>query len=151
MKLRVLSALVFILIPILILAMPVVAQEPDAESKIIALEKAWNQAYKLRDRSALAQILHDSMIVINDDGSLQSRSMFLAGIDAMRASSEQQAEPESISVHVFGDVAIATGVFRTRGVENGKTFARRNRFVDTWVSKDGTWVCIAASATPVLR
>jgi len=121
------------------------------ESKIVAMEKAWNQAYKFRDKKALGEILHDSMVLVNDDGSLQSKSVFLASVDAARPSDEQQAEPESISVRVFGDVAIATGVFREKGVENGKAYVRRNRFVDTWVNRNGARVCVAASATPVLH
>jgi ketosteroid isomerase-like protein len=142
---------VFALITILIA--PVFAQERTdaAVSKIIALEKAWNQAYKFRDKKALVEILHDSMIVVDDDGSLQSRSVFLAGIDAAHTSDEQQAEPESISVHLFGDVAIATGTFLERGIKNGNSYVKRNRFVDTWVSKGDSWVCIAASATPILH
>ncbi|MGA7695216.1 MAG: nuclear transport factor 2 family protein [Candidatus Sulfotelmatobacter sp.] len=136
-----------------VLAVPLFAQENNSstESKIIAIEKAWNQAYKLRDKKALSGILHDSMVLVNDDGSLQSRAIFLAAVDAAKPSEEQQAEPESISVRVFGDVAIATGVFREKGVENGKPYVRRNRFVDTWVSRNGSWVCVAASATPVLH
>jgi ketosteroid isomerase-like protein len=133
-------------------AMAVTAAAQDngsVESKIIAIEKAWNQAYKFRDKKALGEILHDSMVLVNDDGSLQSKGAFLASVDAAKPSDQQQAEPESISVHVFGDVAIATGVFREKGVENGKAYVRRNRFVDTWVGKNGTWVCVAASATPV--
>jgi ketosteroid isomerase-like protein len=140
---------------VLILVAPVVAQQKTdtaaSESKIIALEKAWNQAYKLRDKKALTVILHDSMILINDDGSLQSRSVFLAGVGASPPSDEQQAEPESISVHVFGDVAIATGVFRRRAVKNGRSYVERDRFVDTWVNRAGSWVCIGASATPMLH
>jgi len=87
--------------------------------------------------------------LVNDDGSLQSKGIFLASVDAAKPSDQQQAEPESIAVHVFGDVAIATGVFHEKGVENGKAYVRRNRFVDTWVNRNGAWVCVAASAIPV--
>lgn len=132
------------------LAVPLVAQDnASVESRIIAMEKAWNQAYKFRDRKALGEILSDSIVLVNDDGSLQSKSTFLSSVDAAKPSDQQQAQPESIAVHVFGDVAIATGIFREKGVENGKAYDRRNRFVDTWVSKNGTWVCVAASATPI--
>jgi ketosteroid isomerase-like protein len=133
------------------LAAPVMAQQDNGsvESKIIAMEKAWNQAYKFRDKKALGSILHESIVLVNDDGSLQSRKIFLSSVDAARPSEQQQAEPESISVHVFHDVAIATGVFREKGVENGKPYERRNRFVDTWVYTDGSWSCVAASATPI--
>ena len=130
----------------------VLAQEPDpVQSKIIAMEKAWNQAFKLRDKKALGEILHNSIVLVNDDGSLASKTDFLSAVQSAKQSDEQQAEPESISVRVFGDVAIATGVFREKGIENGKPYMRRNRFVDTWVSKGGTWVCVAASATPLLH
>jgi ketosteroid isomerase-like protein len=134
------------------LAAPVVAQDNGSvESKIIAMEKAWNQAYKFRDKKALGEILHDSMVIVNDDGSLQSKGVFLESVDTAKPSDQQQADPESISVHVFGDVAIATGIFREKGVENGKAYVRRNRFVDTWVNRNGAWVCVAASAIPVLH
>ena len=44
----------------------------------------------------------------------------------------QQVAPESMSVHVFANTAIATGVFRAKGIEGGKPYVRRERFVDTW-------------------
>ena len=123
----------------------------DVQSRIVALEKAWNQAYKLRDVKAIDALLDDGMVLVNDDGSLQSKGVFLASVRESKASDEQQVTPESISVHIFGGVAIATGVFREKGVEGGKLFVRRNRFVDMWVNKSGSWVCVSASATPVLH
>ena len=131
------------------LTLPALAQDNSVESKIIAIEKAWNQAYKFRDKKALGTILHDSIVLVNDDGSLQSKRVFLDSVDTAKPSDQQQAEPESISVHVFGDVAVATGIFREKGSENGKPYVRRNRFVDTWVNRNDSWVCVAASATPV--
>ena len=134
------------------LAMPVLAQDnSEDESMVIAMEKAWNQAYKSRDGKALGALLHDSVVLVNDDGSLQSRSGFLTGIDKAKPSANQQANPESIKVRFFGDVAIATGVFRQSGFENGKAFVRRNRFVDTWIRNGNSWQCVAASATPILQ
>jgi len=123
-------------------------------SKIIALEKAWNQAYKLGDRHALDGILDEQIVLINDDGSVQTKAEFLASIKKTNSSSssqDQQVAPESISVHLYGNTAIATGVFRAKGVQGGKPYVRRERFVDTWVNKGGTWVCVATNAIPVLH
>jgi ketosteroid isomerase-like protein len=120
------------------------------QSKIIALEKAWNQAYKLGDKRALGRILDDQIVLINDDGSVQTKPEFLATVKKSN-SQDQQVAPESMSVHVFGNTAISTGVFRAKGVEAGKPYVRRERFVDTWIYKDGNWVCIATNATPVLH
>jgi ketosteroid isomerase-like protein len=120
------------------------------QSKIIALEKAWNQAYKLGDIRALDTLLDDRIVLINDDGSVQTKAEFLAGVKPSK-SQEQQVAPESMSVHVFGNTAVATGVFRAKGVEAGKPYTRRERFVDTWILAAGKWVCVATNATPVLH
>ena len=120
------------------------------QTKIVALEKAWNQAYKMGDTRSLDSLLDDHVVLINDDGSTQTKSQFLASIKGPTAE-EQQVAPESISVRVFGDTATATGVFRAKGAEHGKHYERRERFVDTWINKGGRWVCIASNATPVLH
>jgi ketosteroid isomerase-like protein len=134
------------------LTAPVAAQDDGAvQSNITAMEKAWNQAYKSRDGKALGGILHDSVVLVNDDGSIESKSGFLIETAKAKDSENQQDDPESITVRVFGNVAIATGVFRQQGVKNGKAFVRRNRFVDTWIRSGGSWQCIAASATPILH
>ncbi len=122
----------------------------DVQSRIVALEKAWNQAYKLADRKALDALLDDQIVLVNDDGSMQNKAEFLASLNQSNAQ-EQQVTPESISVHVYGNAAVATGVFRAKGVEGGKPYLRRERFVDTWIYRSGKWRCAATSATTVLH
>ncbi len=128
------------------------AQESDAsiQGKITALEKLWNQAYKSGDTKALDAILDDSIVLINDDGSIQSKKEFLASVKASNAQ-EQQVAPEMLKVNVHGNVAIASGVLRVKGVEGGKAYTRRERFVDTWLHKGESWVCIATDATPIVH
>jgi ketosteroid isomerase-like protein len=128
------------------------AQESDAsiQGKIAALEKLWNQAYKSADTKALDAILDDAIVLINDDGSMQSKKEFLASVTATNAQ-EQQVAPEFLKVHVHGNVAVATGVLRVKGVEGGKPYTRRERFVDTWLHKGENWVCIATNATPMVH
>jgi ketosteroid isomerase-like protein len=120
-------------------------------SKIVALEKAWNQAYKLRDTKAIGAILDDSIVIINDDGSLQSKAEFLAEVSAAKSSDEQQVAPESLTVHMIGDVGIATGTFRTKETQEGKPHSKRERFVDTWVKRGENWVCVSAASAPILH
>ncbi len=121
-----------------------------AETMIIALEKAWNQAYKLGDAKSLDSPLDDSVVLINDDGSVQTKAEFLGSLKAASTSQDQQVAPESMTVHMHGsNMAVATGVFQAKGVEKGKHYLRRERFVDTWVYKNGKWVCVASNATPV--
>jgi ketosteroid isomerase-like protein len=126
--------------------------EAATKSKIVALEQLWNQAYKSGDTKALDKILDDSIVLVNDDGSIQTKGEFLASVKSsisQPSAQQQQVSPESFSVHVHGTVAIATGVMRVKGVENGKAYTRHERFVDTWLYKGGNWVCIGTDATPV--
>jgi ketosteroid isomerase-like protein len=122
------------------------------KSKIAALEQLWNQAYKSADTKALDSILDDAVVLVNDDGSVQTKAEFLASVKSSASQSsaqQQQVAPESLNVEVYGNVAVATGVMRVKGVENGKSYTRRERFVDTWLLKRGNWVCIGTDATPV--
>ena len=41
--------------------------------------------------------------------------------------------------------------FARKGIKGGKAYLRQDRFVDTWMKKNGSWVCVSASATPVLH
>jgi len=128
--------------------------ESNTKSKIIALEQLWNQAYKSGDTKALDSILDEAIVLVNDDGSVQTKAEFLASVRSTAPQSgaqQQQVAPESFSVRVFGTVAIATGLMRVKGVEGGKPYTRHERFVDTWLQKGGTWVCIGTDATPVLH
>ena len=124
------------------------SSEAGIQSKVVALEKAWNQAYKIGDKKALDELLDNSIVLINDDGSVQSKKEFLASVHATN-SQEQQVAPESMHVQVYGNVAIASGVMRVKGTEGGKSYTRREQFVDTWLFKAGKWVCIATDATPI--
>lgn len=131
------------------------AQESDAavKSKVVALEQLWNQAYKSGDAKALGAILDDAIVLVNDDGSVQSKAEFLASMKSTMPASaqQQQVSPESFNVHVHGNVAIATGIMRVKGEEGGRPYSRRERFVDTWILKRGNWVCIGTDATPILH
>jgi ketosteroid isomerase-like protein len=126
------------------------AQDEDAaaRSQVLALEKAWNQAYKAGDTKALGSILDNSLVLVEDDGSLKTKSEFLASIKAPSANQEQVA-PESLTVRVFGNTAIAIGVIAVKGAKGGKSVVHRERFIDTWINKNGTWICIATDATPI--
>ncbi len=65
--------------------------EAAAKAKVIALEKAWNQAYKLGDTKALGSLLDDSLVLIEDDGSLKTKAEFLASMKSPTANEEQVA------------------------------------------------------------
>jgi ketosteroid isomerase-like protein len=122
--------------------------EAAARAQVLALERAWNQAYKAGDTKALAGILDNSLVLVEDDGSLRTKAEFLSTVKASTGNQEQVA-PESLNVRVFGKTAIAIGVLAVKSTKAGRTVTHRERFIDTWLNRDGSWVCIATDATPM--
>jgi len=124
------------------------ADESASRSRILALEHAWNQAESLKDLKALDALFDNQLVYVDFDGSLMTKAEFLLQV---KVNHVQQVITDSMTVQMFGDTAIATGAYHSTEVRNGKLLMRRGRFVDTWVYKDKTWVCIAAQATPMLH
>ena len=101
-------------------------EEAAARAQVLALEKAWNQAYKAGDVKALSAILDNSLVLVEDDGSLKTKSEFLSSVKSANANEEQVA-PESLTVRVFGNTAIAIGVIAVKDTKAGKTVVHRER------------------------
>ena len=120
--------------------------DPDVEAKIIAMEHVWGHAYVNKDPQAMARILDDAFINVDSDGKIQTKADVLAEV---RTSTALQFLTESMVVHLHGKTAIVTGVFLIKGVERGKPFAARERFVDTWFCRNGQWVSIAGLITRI--
>ena len=118
----------------------------DEGGHVLALEKAWNLALEEKNTKALDMLLANTMVSIDIDGSISSRSEFLASI---KASDYQpsQAITEQSTVQVYGDTAVVVGIFRVKGREKGKPYVRRERFVDAWIKMNGTWQCVVTTST----
>jgi Domain of unknown function (DUF4440) len=117
-----------------------------SESKILAFENAWSQAEEHQDAKALDSLLDNSLVYIRYDGSLWSKTQYLASLKDSSSHIEQGVN-ESMVAHMYGNNAIVTGIYRVKGMEKGKPYLRRERFVDNWVHQNGTWVCVASQVT----
>jgi len=119
-------------------------------SRVLAFESAWGIAEKDKDTKALDALLDDSLTYIDYDGTLKTKSDFLAGVRSLWDHREQQVV-ESMSAHVYGDTAVVIGIYRVKGIDKGKPYQRRGRFTDTWVNRNGLWVCVASQYTLLSR
>jgi ketosteroid isomerase-like protein len=117
----------------------------DDAGRVLALETAWNHAIETKDTKAMDMLLSDSMVAVESDGSFSTKSEYLAGFKAVDFQ-PSQAVNEKNDVHMYGDTAVAVGIFRIKQVEKGKTVVHRERTIDTWVKINGTWKCVAAVA-----
>ena len=120
--------------------------DSDVEAKILATEHMWGQAYVSKDPKALERILDDAFVNVDSDGILQTKAEVVAEV---RTSTVVQFLTESMVVHLHGNTALVTGIFQLKGVDRGKPYAQRERFVDTWFYKNGLWVSIAGLVTRI--
>jgi hypothetical protein len=120
--------------------------EAGSRSKILALEHAWNQAEAFKDLKALDALFDNALIYVDADGTLMNKSDFLTHVKSEHV---QQVITQSMFVQVLGGTAIVTGTYQSNEFQNGKPVIRRGRFVDAWILKGTTWVCVAAQATPI--
>jgi len=113
------------------------------ETKIIALENLWNQIQINHDADAMGTMLDSDFVLTDYDGSVMSKAQFLASI---RDKSNQLTVEVSddMKLHRHGDTVVVTGATREKGTEKGKPYAHQGRFTDTWIKKDGQWLCVAS-------
>lgn len=118
----------------------------DDAGRVLGLETAWNHAIEAKDTKALDMLLAPSFVAVEIDGSVSSKAEFLAGIKAPEYQ-PSQAVNEQINAQMYGNAAVVVGIFRVKGMEKGKPYVHRERFIDTWVRRDQGWQCVASSAT----
>jgi ketosteroid isomerase-like protein len=135
---------------LLLSAMTVAAQQADPrESKLMILERLWNEAQVNRDASAIDQLISSRFVDTEYDGEVSDKQKFLADIkDPLFKPTT--ATIADVKMNFFGDTAVVTGTYHTAGTYQGKPYDHAGRFTDTWIFDVGKWVCVA-SHTSLLK
>src|SRR5580704_5469178 len=119
----------------------------DAEtSKLVSLERMWNQAQVMRDSAAVASMIGDRFTNTEWDGEVSDRGKFLADF------ADPKFQPSAMSiddvkVEIYSSTAIVIGNYHTKGTYGGKPYEHLGRFTDTWVYQDAKWLCVASHSS----
>jgi ketosteroid isomerase-like protein len=133
------------------ICLPIAAQREnvagDESARVLSLENAWNQAEVKHDARALSMLLAETFEFTDDDGRFMNKSQWLAhirnGVDHY-----EQLGNSGMAIHLYGNVAVATGIYHDKIREKGKVVvARSGRFTDIWIQQNGEWKCVASQAT----
>ena len=114
-----------------------------AVSKILDLEKQWNDIYKRGDVVTMDALLADDYIITVEDGTTFSKPGYLAH----NGNSTVQVEISKMSdlnVRMHGNTAVVTGSYHEKGIENGKPYEYHDRLTDVWMNTNGKWQLIAS-------
>jgi len=116
------------------------------EIQIHQLERAWNQAEAKQEVKEVANLVDDTLVYTDYDGSIMNKAEYLKWV----AAPEQKADhlyDEGLTVHVYGNAAVVAGIYRESGINKGKHYVVRSRYTDTWIKHDGVWRCVASHST----
>ncbi len=112
-------------------------------SRVIAMENAWNRAELHNDAAVVRLLLSDDFIMTTAEGSQLNKQQIVASV--LDSSYRPEAlESSDMVVHQHGNTAVVTGMYHERGSDKGKPYEQRGRFTDTWMFLDGRWQCVAS-------
>jgi len=126
------------------------AANPADESKILALENAWNQAQLHHDAAALDQLLPASFVNTDYDGTVMNKAQFLADLKDPGYQVSLVVN-QDVKIYSYSNAAVVTGTYHTKGTYKGKPFEHWGRFTDTWLFQDATWQCVASHSSLITK
>lgn len=123
-----------------------VNSDAEVAARVRSLEYARFGAQHRKDNLALDAMFDNALMWVEPNGMQLTKADYLANL---RKAGLNLVEigPESMTVRAHGTTAVVVGIYRERGVKDGQAYVLRARFMDTWVFKNGKWLCIAAAAT----
>jgi len=122
------------------------SQIDDDQARILNLENAWGQSVQTKDVAALDMLLAPELVYVGSAGKLMTKAEYMASVQSPLEHPTRVVN-ESMKVHLFGAAAIVDGVYRENGTKKGKTYTLRERFIDVWVRRQDSWVCVASNGT----
>ncbi|HUA15418.1 MAG TPA: nuclear transport factor 2 family protein [Verrucomicrobiae bacterium] len=127
------------------------AQQSDPrETKILILERMWNEAQVNRDSAALDALVSSRFVNTEWDGQVSDKQRFLADIKDPRFK-PTLANIQDVKMNFFGDTAIVTGTYHTQGTYQGKPYDHLGRFTDTWIMDSGKWQCVSSHTSLIKK
>ena len=129
-------------------ALSPLASATDDASVIAALDTAYQEAVKKNDAATMDRILHDDFVLVLGNGSTYRKADLLADARAAKFAYEQQdEEPGSQKVRVWGDTAVVTAKLWLKYEHDGKQFERKLWFSDTYVRTPQGWRYVFGQAS----
>ncbi len=125
------------------------AWSQSTEKAVAALENQWLQSQKTNNVDLLIPLLAEKFINTSSEGKVTGKSETVASYKKTKWTS---AENKDVKVVVYGDTAIATGVYDGKGANDGKPFNVHEQWTDTWIKMaGGQWQCVASQTSPIAK
>jgi len=119
-----------------------------AERAVTKAEQEWFAIQQANDWAKLSKMISDDFVLVDSDGSLGNKDSMVAGYK------EEAPRVLSLKMQVLVAHAVAPNAVIASGLDDialkgkdGGTTHRYERFIDTWILRDGRWQCVAEQIT----
>ena len=118
------------------------------QDEIKKLEQDWAQANIKSGATAVDQYEADDIVTTDPSGGVTDKAQNKAELGSGDLKFDS-IELSDMTVHVYGDTAVAAGTNNLHGTYKGQDISGKYRFTDTWVKRNGKWQAVARAVEPV--
>jgi hypothetical protein len=108
---------------------------------LAAAATAYDIAQMKSDRAGLERLLADDYTLANTNGKNRSKGESIADALVPGNKTTYVAISQQVS-KAWSDGAVLGGIVDAKGIDGGKPYTMRARFVDVWAKRDGKWQVI---------
>jgi hypothetical protein len=125
-----------------------VIPNPAAEDSVRALEEARGQALIRSDTVALSHMTAIEFSELTRLGTIRTRAANIRDVSSGMLHLFT-VHYDSLTVRIYGDVAILQGISDNTGTMGGVPFSGRIRYTRVFVRRDGRWQAVTMQHTPM--
>ena len=119
------------------------------EAAILKLEQDWAVQVVKRDTATmLSDGTDDCTFVDGNSGQLVTLKQIAADVKS-GALAYESMHIDDLKVRIYGDSAVVFGLETEKSKYKGEDTSGQYRFTDTWVKRNGRWLCVASANTRV--
>jgi ketosteroid isomerase-like protein len=122
------------------------ASKGGVEDQIKKSEQDWAQATIRDGAAAVDQYEADDIVTTDPGGRVTNKAQDKTDLSSNDLKF-QSMELSDMTVHVYGNTAVAAGTNTLKGTYKGQDISGKYRFTDTWVKRNGKWQVAASQST----
>ncbi len=119
-----------------------------AEQEVLKVNKEYGEAYVRGDAEAVDRLMADDYISTISTGEVVDRARSMKEIKSGDTKVES-GQDDDVRVRVYGDTAVVTGLWASKGQNKGKAFDNKERYTAVYVKRDRRWQVVAEHLTTV--
>ena len=122
------------------------AAKKSAPAGVRESENRWAEATSQHDVAAIQELIAGDYVGVTPSGRILNKAGLIAELRKDKNVYTSVTNPQ-MDVRAHGTATVVVGMTRQKGKNAaGKAFAYTYRWTDTWVERDGRWVCVASQS-----